>query len=603
MNNKMNILINHCFDYLRGTFSKQQAFLITLGIALLKWMEKTEKYAVSAKLISNALTDADHLGQEIKRHEEQFPEFKGILNTLLDKLTENPADYLKELYSEMNIKEIRTKEDFQELINKIVQTGSWESGITKTPACIARLISRFDDITNINSFADFSAGTSSIALEIFKQTHHQPFYYAEEINTTAYLISKLLMIVNEVKNYRIVNKDPLNEKKLDDIQRFDLVVSDIPRNLRYHKTLNPKDPRFRYGPPSKANAEWALIQNMIYHMNSRGKAIVIGSKGMLVRGYESMIRAAIVHEDLVECVITLPDNLYEDTNIGTEVLILKRNKPMERKGGVLFINASEYRERLNPYQHTLTWQGIDKILTAYHLNLEKEGSSKLVPTAKVAEYEYRLNPVEYIDFESLKNQFVQTVPLGEIAEITRGVNLTKKELEELETRGEYYYISIRNIENGRINYEDAPKMRPKSWDWNEKYTIGTDDIIITAKGWETKVAMVDNDFKNSIISSNLTRIRVDRRRYNPYILFEFLQSDIGKRMLESIQTGTTVTLINNKQLGRLEVPVYPRDIMEEIGLLLEKNQKIYQERVKEAEREYEEKRAVLIEKLGLTKGL
>jgi len=213
VNNKMNILINHCFDYLRGTFSKQQAFLITLGIALLKWMEKTEKYAVSAKLISNALTDADHLGQEIKRHEEQFPEFKGILNTLLDKLTENPADYLKELYSEMNIKEIRTKEDFQELINKIVQTGSWESGITKTPACIARLISRFDDITNINSFADFSAGTSSIALEIFKQTHHQPFYYAEEINTTAYLISKLLMIVNEVKNYRIVNKDPLNKKK------------------------------------------------------------------------------------------------------------------------------------------------------------------------------------------------------------------------------------------------------------------------------------------------------------------------------------------------------------------------------------------------------
>ena len=47
-------------------------------------------------------------------------------------------------------------------------------------------------------------------------------------------------------------------------------------------------------------------------------------------------------------------------------------------------------------------------------------------------------------------------------------------------------------------------MRPKAG-LDEKYTIGTDDIIITAKA-ETKVAMVDSDFKNSIISSNLTEL-------------------------------------------------------------------------------------------------
>ena len=84
------------------------------------------------------------------------------------------------------------------------------------------------------------------------------------------------MIANEVRDYRIVNKDAFSEGKLDGIQQFDLVVSDIPRNLRYHKALNLNDPRFRYGPPAKANLEWAFIQNIIYRLNSRGKGIVVG---------------------------------------------------------------------------------------------------------------------------------------------------------------------------------------------------------------------------------------------------------------------------------------------------------------------------------------
>ena len=96
----------------------------------------------------------------------------------------------------------------------------------------------------------------------------------------------------------------------------------------------------------------------------------------MVRGFEDRIRAAIVQEYLVECVITLPDNLYEDTNIGTEVLILNRNKPMERRGGVLFINASKYRERLIP-SITLTELGVDKILTAYHSNSQKRALASL----------------------------------------------------------------------------------------------------------------------------------------------------------------------------------------------------------------------------------
>lgn len=602
MNDKRKELIQSCFEHLRGVFSQQQAFSITLGVEAVKWMELTDKYAHSGRLISKSILNNDYLEHEVKRHEEEFPEFKGILSTLLSRSFENTGDHLKEIYWQLSSDDLVTKKDFQELINQTVHLGLRESDFNETPDSIAKLVTKLQDLNSIYAFADYGAGVSNIALEVFRQTDHQPHYYAEEINTTISLISKLLMIVNEVENYEIINKDVFSEGKMDELKQFDLVVSDIPRISKYHRPFSLNDPRFRYGAPGKGNQEWAFIQNVIHHLNISGKGVVIGTKGMLVRGFENEIRARIIKDDLIECVITLPDNLYAGTNIGTEIMILNRHKPAERRGGILFINAHSYRERLNRYQHTLTEVGIKKIIGAYYSNIEEEGFSKFIPIEKTEEYDYRLNPVEYIDFESLKNQFEKTVPLDEIAEISRGVNVSKKDMEELEVGGEYYFISIRNIDEGGINYDDATKIRPKSRDWVEKYSIEPDDILITTKGWETKVALVDNNFRNSFISSNLTRIRVDRRRYNPYILLEYLQSDIGKKMLESLQTGTTITLINNKQLSRMEVPVYPKDLMEEMGQAMEENKKIYEERVRLAEQEYEEKRAKLMEKLRLTDG-
>jgi type I restriction enzyme M protein len=603
MNKKGKISLYPYFDYLRGVFNQYQAFIIMLGIATIKWMEHTEKYACSAKLITRALLENGHLEHEVTRHENEFPEFDGILSALLSRLFSGKGGYLKEIYHQLDDKDLRTKKDFQELINQAVQLDLRESGLAKTPHSVASLVAKLQDLDGIDSFADLCAGISSIALEIFRQSHHQPYYYAEGIDSTSCIISRLLMIVNGVESYEIVNKDIFNKNEIGGTRQFDLVISDIPRNLKYHKPLNAHDPRFRYGIPRQGNMEWAVIQNVIYHMNEWGKGVVIGSKGMLVRSYENEIRAAIIEEDLIECVITLPDNLYEKTNIGTEVMILNRYKPLESRGRILFINAEKYKKRLNSYQDMLTEEGIRKIVGAYHFNKEEEGFSKFVPIEEMAKYDYRLNPVEYIEYESLKNQFDQTIPLGEIAEITRGVNVTKKELESLEKDGEYYYLNIRNIDEGDINYEDATRIKPKSWDWLERYSIQPGDILITAKGWETKAALVDNDFKDSFISSNLTRIRVDRSKYNPYILLEFLQSEIGKRMLESIQTGTTITLINNKQLSRMEVPVYPKEMMDEIGRSIKKNQTIYKEKVKEAEQQYEGKRDELLMKLGLDNSL
>ena len=142
------------------------------------------------------------------------------------------------------------------------------------------------------------------------------------------------------------------------------------------------------------------------------------------------------------------------------MIIFNNNKPTERRGSILFINALEYREKLSHHQHTITGDGRGKILNAFYNYIEEEGFSKVITIDKMREYDYRLNPVEYIDFEALKNKFEETIPLGKIAKITRGLSLPRKELDELQTEDGYYYLSIRNVEEEGINYEEADMIRP-----------------------------------------------------------------------------------------------------------------------------------------------
>ena len=44
MGNKEDMLIHSWFNHLRGTYSNRQALNLMLGLATIKWMEKSEKY-------------------------------------------------------------------------------------------------------------------------------------------------------------------------------------------------------------------------------------------------------------------------------------------------------------------------------------------------------------------------------------------------------------------------------------------------------------------------------------------------------------------------------------------------------------------------------
>lgn len=107
-----------------------------------------------------------------------------------------------------------------------------------------------------------------------------------------------------------------------------------------------------------------------------GSALFTGDAG----SGESGIRQYIIENDLLECIIQLPNDIFYNTGIATYVWIISNAKEEKRKGKVQLINASgseffqKMRKSLGSKRNELTSQHIDAIQEMYFVFEENEYS-------------------------------------------------------------------------------------------------------------------------------------------------------------------------------------------------------------------------------------
>jgi type I restriction enzyme M protein len=133
---------------------------------------------------------------------------------------------------------------------------------------------------------------------------------------------------------------------------------------------------------------------------AKKKAVVVIDQGALFRhGREEEIRSKIVTEDLIEAVILLPEKLFYNVTTSGVIIVFNKNKPQERRGKIIFINAiKEYKphpeiKRLN----ILGEDNIEKIVKTYRDYSEMPGFSKIVSIEEVKrKFDYKLNVPLYV---------------------------------------------------------------------------------------------------------------------------------------------------------------------------------------------------------------
>jgi type I restriction enzyme M protein len=155
-------------------------------------------------------------------------------------------------------------------------------------------------------------------------------------------------------------------------------------------------------------------------LNLRGRLGVVMPHGVLFRGgAEGEIRKGMLQEDLVEAVIGLPSNLFYGTGIPAAILVMSRDKPPDRRGKVLFVDASRgYAE--GTAQNRLRDEDVRKIVAALTAGNDMERYARVVPRGEIEKNDWNLNISRY----------VETAVVAEKADVASAV----AKLRELEKR-------------------------------------------------------------------------------------------------------------------------------------------------------------------------
>ena len=144
--------------------------------------------------------------------------------------------------------------------------------------------------------------------------------------------------------------------------------------------------RFGYGVATNSSADWGWIQHMLVSLKPHGRMGIVLDQGSLFRGgAEGKIREGVLKDDLIECVVALPEKLFYNTGAPGCLIFLNKNKPVEKKRGkVLFIYAAEGYEKLSN-MNQLRQSDIDKIIQTFNGFRDVEKYSRVVELPEIKE--------------------------------------------------------------------------------------------------------------------------------------------------------------------------------------------------------------------------
>ncbi len=198
--------------------------------------------------------------------------------------------------------------------------------------------------------------------------------YGQESNQTTYRLCRMNLAIRGIDGSMVkwnTEGSFLHDAHQD--LKADYIIANPPFNQKeWGQQLLQNDPRWQYGLPPPGNANFAWMQHMIYHLSPRGIMGLVLANGSLSShtSGEGDIRKNIIEADLLDCIVSLPKQLFYNTGIPACLWFISRkragNGDRKRTEEILFIDASELGFMADRTHREFTDEDISKVVNTYH---------------------------------------------------------------------------------------------------------------------------------------------------------------------------------------------------------------------------------------------
>ncbi|WP_317913576.1 class I SAM-dependent DNA methyltransferase [Carnobacterium maltaromaticum] len=238
--------------------------------------------------------------------------------------------------------------------------------------------------------------------------------YGQEFNPTTWQLCKMNLAIRGIDGNIGTHSADTFSDDLHKGLRADYILANPPFNISdWGQEKLTEDSRWKYGIPPKNNANYAWIQHMVSKLAPEGTAgfvLANGSMSTSTSG-ELEIRKNLIDNDLVECIVTLPSQMFYSTQIPVCLWFITKSKAKKKErnhqGEILFIDARNEGFMADRTTKEFSKEDIKKVSDVYHAwkgTSEKEyedvaGFCMSASLEKVQEQGHILTPGRYVGLE------------------------------------------------------------------------------------------------------------------------------------------------------------------------------------------------------------
>ncbi|KAB8185973.1 N-6 DNA methylase [Microbispora catharanthi] len=474
-------------------------------------------------------------------------------------------------------------------------TDTHSIGAYRTPRPLADLMARFlhtDDGSYPAAVFDPACGTGSL-LEAAGRQGAMRLLGQDLLEVQALRSAVRLKIALSDRHTVIQSGDSIRADAFADLQA-DAVLCSPPfaDRDRGHDTLI-YDPRWTYGVPPRSESELAWVQHALAHLAPGGYAVLLLPPGTGFRSPGRSIRTELLKAGALRAVIALPPGIVVPLHIGLHLWVLRRPDQNPPTDSILMMDLSRQSDR----RETIDWTSLtDTVLASWHSYLSDPAHfepvpelARAVPVVELFGDNVDLTPVRHLHRTKLDPAEVSRQARALLEQLHRSLDdfsaaIDAQSWADGETESKTWRTAtVSDLAKGGMltirrtvrdtsdtplpeEHRTRPVLRSRDVATGSRATgaadedraappivVETGDVLLPRVAARDQIAcrVADEDDAGCLLGPNLTVLRVDPARIDPWFLAGFLLSE------ENLVAATGLRQDVSLEPSKLKVPLLP----------------------------------------------